>query len=710
MRSLIATGAFLVLLGCPLPSNVLYRCEQDGTCTTAGLRCAPDGYCHPERDFVDAGLCVPGDVAASCAAVDCGFVTDGCGVERLCERTCPASQECGVNAPNRCGFPALCTAEGWCWEHPLPQGFNLNAALRLDARHTWLVGENRTVLFFDGARSRLQDAPAPPGIDLHAIHGTAPNDVFVVGGGGVMLHFDGTRWEREGTLTGFNTQLRTVWSLGDGGAIAAGPGGHLLSRAALIDPFSRWTLEMFPSVDEIRDVFADADGALYAVTRRNELFTRDPARVSDWRRLDTVPLTETFAGLAHAGGLTFGGNAVDRGTVVHRGADGGWRALTDAGFAALELIPADGGIFVLGNSGSDFAFLDDAENFTRFVVQPGAWSAATALPGPKLLVAGVAGATAVVELDGGLSWRSTPRVSRGQSLNALCGASPEAMFAVGGIDNGAACPTCKVRWLERQVGSSGVHWLAKDFQLGNTTQLLACYAESADRVWMPGNDSKFVFLSAAQATWGDFGGGGLYGQYSGAWGNPDAGYIFTRRESSQLTTSGDGLMGFAVNDIGGGGGLRSVWGLGPDDIMVAGLNGTTSRYDGTIWAQQYVGVSNELVSVHGALTLDGGRRYVAAGNAGALYSVVGDAGVLGQLSPAVNFASTWVSARGTAWAVGKASDGGAFVVRSEPGGAWALEPLTSPRPVTGVFGFDQADGGATVWLSGQQGMILRKQE
>lgn len=710
VRSLLATGAFLVLLGCPLPSNVLYRCEPDDTCAASGFFCADDGYCHPDSEFVDAGECVPRDVAALCATVDCGFVDDGCGVERECERTCPAAQECGVSEPNRCGFPSLCTTEGWCWENPLPQGFTLYGAVRVDARHTWLVGENRTVVFFDGERSRLQEVPAPPGADLFAIHGTAPNDVYVVGQSGVMLHFDGTRWEREGTLTGFTTALRTVWSLGDGGALAAGPGGHVLSRAALVDPFSRWTLEVFPSIEEIRDVFADADGALYAVTRRNELFTRDPARVSDWRRLDTVPLTDTLAGLSRAGGLTFAGNASNRANVVHRDADGGWRALTDAGFSTFDLVPGDGGFFMLGSNGFEFAWLDDTETFTRFVVQPSGWNAGVALPGPKLLLVGPTGATAVSELDGGLSWRSSPRVTRGESLNAICGASPSAMFAVGGIDTGAACATCKVKWLERVVEFSGAHWRSRDFQLGNTTQLLGCYAETAERVWMPGNDSKFVFLAEGQPTSGDFGGGGLYGQYSGAWGNPDAGYFFTRREASQLTTSADGLTGFVVTDIGGGGGLRSIWGLGNDDIFVAGLNGTTSRFDGIVWTQQYVGVANELAAVHGALTLDGGRRYVAAGNGGALYSVVGDAGSLSTLSPAVNFSGAWVSARGTAWAAGKASDGGAFVVKSEPGGAWGLEPLSSPRPVSGVFGFDEADGGVTVWVSGQQGMILRKQQ
>lgn len=702
MRALIAT-AVLVLLGCPLPSNVLYRCESNGTCAQAGHTCGSDNYCRPSTDGGEP--CVPRDVAAICAAVDCGFVDDGCGQERECERACPSGQECGVNEPNRCAVPSLCTAEGWCWENPLPQGFHLNAALRLDARRTWFVGENRVVVFFDGDRSRLQDAPAPPGAELLALHGTALDDVFAVGTGGVMLHYDGTRWEREGTLAGFTGTLRTVWSFGDGGALAAGPGGRVLSRAALIDPFSRWTLETFPSTEEVVEVLGDSTGGVYAVTRRNELFTR-PAGGTNWERLDTVPLTETFAATPRGDGLLFGGSAADKANLMQRDPDGGWRQLTDAGFTTTGFARGDGGVFALSN-GLDFAWLDDADQLTRFVVQPGQWNAGAALPGPKLLLVGVAGSTAVATLDGGLTWRSTPRPTRGQSLNAICGTSPGALYAVGGIDNGAACATCKVRWLERSVTTAGPLWTPRDFQLGNTTQLLACYAENAERVWLTGDDSKFVHLASGTPTSGDFG-GTVSGRYSGAWGNPDAGYFFARRESSELTLSSDGLSGFVLSGTVASGPPRSVWGLSGTNVRVAGLNGATSYFDGVSWWQDNLTTSSEFASVHGASLLDGGQRYVAAGSRGTIYTVDGDAGALTELSPAVDFNSAWVSASGRAWAVGQASDGGAFVMRNAGGAAWTFEPLTSPRPVTGVFGFDREDGGVSVWLSGPQGMILRK--
>jgi hypothetical protein len=40
----------------------------------------------------------------------------------------------------------ICSADGWCWENPLPQGLNLEAVWGLDTNNVWAVGELGTVL------------------------------------------------------------------------------------------------------------------------------------------------------------------------------------------------------------------------------------------------------------------------------------------------------------------------------------------------------------------------------------------------------------------------------------------------------------------------------------------------------------------------------------------------------------------------------------
>ncbi|MBS1152723.1 MAG: hypothetical protein H6Q89_4421, partial [Myxococcaceae bacterium] len=597
----------------------------------------------------------------------------------------------------------LCSAEGWCWENPLPQGLNLNAAFRLDARHTWFVGEAGVVVFFDGEKSSLQAAPVPEGVDLLAVHGTRPDDVFAVGNGGVILHFDGSRWELEGTLPAVTSQLRTVWSLGDGRALAAGAGGVLLSRVLPGAPLARWRVDSFPNVDEIRDVFSAPTGEVYAVTRRSQLFTRPAGSTGNWVLHDTVPLTETYAAIATDGGLTFAGYGPARTSLARRELDGGWRQLTDAGFVTTELFPGEGGMFVFG--GNELWWMNDADAFVRLPLQGTAWNTGVAQPGPRLMLAGPQGTVGVMAIDGGLTARGSPRLRPGHALNAVCGSSPGAMYALGGSD----CGGCRVRWLERQVTTSGTQWLQKEFQLGSTTQLLACYAEGPGRVWFTGNDSKFITLSStAQPIYGDFGGGVLYGQYSGAWGSLASGYYFTRRGEPTLTVSDSGVGNFRLLDAGATGDLQSVWGLGKDDVLAVGVAGTAVRFDGVSWTTASNLIPGDFAAVHGARLADGRQRYVAAGNNGALLSVTGDAGTVAQLGAGLSFNASWVSTRGEAWAVGRTPDGGALVMRSELGGAWAREPLTNPRPLTGVFGFELPDGGASVWVTGPAGMVLRK--
>jgi len=193
------------LAACPLPANVRYRCEPDGTCAQAGHFCAPDGYCYPET-------CTPRDLTEACEKVQCGFLSDGCGGTADCGKWCPEGMECGVEKPNTCGFAKLC-ANGFCWENPLPQGATLYDAYRADALHTWFVGEMGTVLFFDGQKSRLETIPVDKPATFFGVDGTSRSDVYVVGTGGLIFHFDGTSWTKEGISTAATPTLRAVLAL-----------------------------------------------------------------------------------------------------------------------------------------------------------------------------------------------------------------------------------------------------------------------------------------------------------------------------------------------------------------------------------------------------------------------------------------------------------------------------------------------------------------
>ena len=40
----------------------------------------------------------------------------------------------------------LCSEDGWCWSHPLPQGNSLHAVCSMSADVAWAVGDEGTVL------------------------------------------------------------------------------------------------------------------------------------------------------------------------------------------------------------------------------------------------------------------------------------------------------------------------------------------------------------------------------------------------------------------------------------------------------------------------------------------------------------------------------------------------------------------------------------
>jgi photosystem II stability/assembly factor-like uncharacterized protein len=708
LRLFVLASFAMFVSGCPLPTNVRYRCETDGTCALKGQVCALDGYCHPKSDLLDdgglmldGGPCVRRDVSQECAAAECGFLYDGCDWVD-CARACPAPQECGVQRANRCALPRLCTAEGWCWENPLPQGFNLNAAWRLDARHAWFVGEARTILFWDGERSTLQHAPAPPAVELEEVNGASPTEVYAVGTQGVILHFDGTTWEREQANSQPTATLRAVYAFGDGGALVGGNGGLLLSRRAALEPTIRWAVENLGVMDDVRDIFTDADGRVLVLTRRNQLFARG---ANGWELTERVGiLTETVAGTAWNDGLLVAGNGPGGYALAFlpRGAHdaGAWEGL-DAGFAILELQPGDGGQFLIGQNGY-FAWLDDDGGMLRLNSALNIPMTGIMQSGHTLLAAGQNGAMATVNLDLptaalAVAMKSTPVVRRGSNLSALCGTAPTQLYATGQNETGAG-----PRWFERAESDRGVEWKMREFQLGGTQALQGCFAEG-DRAWLLGDDSKFISLVGGQPTSGDFT-GSFGGVYVSGWGARGVGYFFVRTNSRDLTASDSGVsQSFEALSTNAPGDLRAVWGLGGDDLVTVGLAGSVSRFDGASWTATTLG-ADDLFAVHG-VRLGNERRYVAAGANGAVATFGATGDLVTVIDPTVDLHEAFVAPSGVAFVGGTATDGGGVLYRQgAPGAPWTAVPLVAPREVNGVFGF----GEAPLWIAGPRGMILRR--
>jgi hypothetical protein len=127
----------------------------------------------------------------------------------------------------------VCSADGFCWELPTPQGETLRAAWAAAPNDVWAVGDGGLVLHYDGEAFRREAILTTQ--DLLAVHGSSASDVWVAGETGAMLHYDGSAWSMQdltmlidasgGAMTGvlhgvFAAAPDAVWAVGHSGVAA----------------------------------------------------------------------------------------------------------------------------------------------------------------------------------------------------------------------------------------------------------------------------------------------------------------------------------------------------------------------------------------------------------------------------------------------------------------------------------------------------------
>jgi len=127
-------------------------------------------------------------------------------------------------------YAPVCSADGWCWEAPAPQGNPLNGVWASSPSDVWLVGAAGTALHWDG--NAWLGVATGTTKELRAAWGSASNDIWVVGGDpsipastGVVLHWDGSAWST--AITG-TSALTAVWGSSANDVWAAGYSGTIL--------------------------------------------------------------------------------------------------------------------------------------------------------------------------------------------------------------------------------------------------------------------------------------------------------------------------------------------------------------------------------------------------------------------------------------------------------------------------------------------------
>jgi Leucine-rich repeat (LRR) protein len=170
-----------------------------------------------------------------------------------------------------------------------PTDRSIRAIWGLNYRHVIAVGDNGTILFFDGnqwefVESHTQQrllavwgtssdnvyATGEEGVMRHfngemwetietniknplcGIWGTSPDNIYAVGGHGTILHYDGTSWQRQ--YTNWYDRLNCIWGRNASDIYAAGDNGLVLHYDG-----SRWDAMPFCSSRSVDFVFGDSD-------------------------------------------------------------------------------------------------------------------------------------------------------------------------------------------------------------------------------------------------------------------------------------------------------------------------------------------------------------------------------------------------------------------------------------------------------------------
>ncbi len=205
-----------------------------------------------------------------------------------------------------------CSPEGFCWEHPTPQGNYLRRVWGFSKNDIWAVGDLGTILHYDGKawtsmplldseRRQVGDRP------LVGIWGARPDDIWAVGDAGLILHYDGKAWtvNNNGIVSSdllyvFGTSANDVWALGFDSTILRSDGVHpwrVVNRFEGDPGMHKGILSTLLTKNTVfRSMGRGRSGDLWIVGKGGTVLRGD-ATGTTWSRPITMSSTVTYYGV-----------------------------------------------------------------------------------------------------------------------------------------------------------------------------------------------------------------------------------------------------------------------------------------------------------------------------------------------------------------------------------------------------------------------------
>lgn len=600
----------------------------------------------------------------------------------------------------------VCSADGWCWDLPYPQGHDVLAAWGSTGDDVWLVGEEGLLVHYDGEGFRGHDALGAA--TLRAVHGTGSGDVWAVGDGGVVLHYDGSSWERRdlaelagmgdaggtGELRGVWAASRNaVWIVGHSGVaavvavwngtgwtshtgalgsdrvlravLAAGPdeawivgdGGYVVQFNAGV-----WTEHVSGTSSNLYSVHALARDDIWAagdagtaVHYDGTLWTLENAGLDG--NLRAVRVDEAVAPalpMLDASVIDPGGGATDAGTDSGLPAvpEGPWLAWAIGEGGRVFRRNADGWVAVPSGTGRNLnAALRIRKGELLTAGDDGLvmrWSGDSR----ESLSYGSARNRLALWGGGGTLWTVGDEILRRDEAGWLGIESPtdRSLFGVYGAG--------KDLWVVGTAGTivhyDGANWSAVMPNVASDRWLRGIW-EAGGTTWIVGQDGLMV-KGSADGTWQQYESGVLV-DLSDTWGFADDDFWAVGDAGTLLHWDG---QSWAAVTLGGGAAitasLRAVWGSEDYDVWAVGTLGTALHWDGIVWSDRSTGGRYTLNDVW---VSPEGNVY-AVGTSGTIAVYDGFGWTEQKSGTNRSLESVWGSADGTVWAAGI---GGTVLVR-----------------------------------------------
>ncbi len=645
-----------------------------------------------DRLGVDAGADVGGDLRRS----------DGPRPERppVDSRTAD-----GPQPPKPSG--TICSADGWCWENPLPQGGTLHAvAVREDSSEVWAVGEGGVVLRSLNGGLNWEGWGAAGGVS-QTLRGVWPakapsSDVVAVGDEGTILRYDGISWTK--VSSGVSKGLNGIWG-GASGLFAVGDGGTILTS----DDGSVWKPETVGTTADLLGVSGLGD-SVYAVGGTDSVTKAAVVLRRELQGSWATMITTLSQGTLYAVWLASGSNGavvyaagrsdVNYGEII-KSSDGGkswsaagpqvkpnaFRGIWGTSSGALFAAGSDGRIY--DNHTGTWSAKELTVNDTNALKAVTGFASASSLAGTVITV-GAGGV--IARFDGKNAWAPVSQEATRADLYGVWGlADGTAVYAVGErSSDGEAVQRVGTKWellstfgagLRDVWGTSTGASAGHDVYVVGKAGTIGHYVVGS-KTWPPETSSEAKDLAAVSGT-------------------PDGKEVYAvGADGTALSRSATGSWSrLGGNLVPGVPSLTGVWVAGSKDVFAT--NGTQILYHwvdawgtNTVFVQAMRGLwgtPGQLFAVGDGIALyESGKWKQEPNPVGPLERVWGDGAIV--------------------VAVGEKGAALSGIALRQATGGWTAMSAGTSATLRGVWGTKLASGKSLFYAVGPAGAILRREQ